>query len=236
MQNRYSGDIGDYIKLGLLRHLSAGRNLGVAWYLYPDEGHNSDGRHISYLSDSEKWRHLDSKLFDALQKVVGGKRTVARLLQTGAIEPAEQCKNPVMFNGEARRRSQARENWFRHNLRVLRNCDLIFADPDNGIIDDGEHRRRHRTFGKQMPLSEVLAISEGRSAVIYHHNTRFKGGHDMEVGHWLAQLGPEAMAVRANAYSCRTFFIINPDKDLSERVKDFCNRWSDHKVWLHRQG
>jgi hypothetical protein len=50
VQNRYVGDIGDYLKLGILRALSPGYHLGVAWWLFPDEGHNGDGRHISYLS------------------------------------------------------------------------------------------------------------------------------------------------------------------------------------------
>jgi hypothetical protein len=35
MQNRYVGDIGDYLKLGILRALSRGHRLGVAWWLYP---------------------------------------------------------------------------------------------------------------------------------------------------------------------------------------------------------
>ena len=118
-------------------------------------------------------------------------------------------------------------------MRKLECCDLVFADPDNGIIDDAEHRRKLPTFGKQMPLSEVLAIAEGRTAVIYHHNTRFKGGHDKEVDFWLDQLGANAIAVRANAYSCRTFFIVNPDEELTARTEDFCTRWSGHKVRLH---
>ena len=35
MQNRYVGDIGDYLKLGILRALSPGYRLGVAWWLFP---------------------------------------------------------------------------------------------------------------------------------------------------------------------------------------------------------
>ena len=31
MQNRYTGDIGDYVKLSILRALSPGYRLGVAW-------------------------------------------------------------------------------------------------------------------------------------------------------------------------------------------------------------
>lgn len=50
MQNRYTGDIGDFSKLGLLRTLhSAGLSIGLNWYLTPDETHNSDGRHVGYL-------------------------------------------------------------------------------------------------------------------------------------------------------------------------------------------
>lgn len=233
MQNRYAGDIGDYIKLSLLRHLSVDRRLGIAWYLYSNEGHNADGRHVSYLSDPRKWRHLDPTLFDSLAKVVGGTRTVAQLQSTGAIEAAEVCSKNILVDVKASERSFARSEWFNDNLYALSGCDLVFADPDNGIIDDGEHRRRQKTFGKQMPLSEVLAIAEGRSAVIYHHNTRFKGGHDREVDHWLAQLGANVIAVRANAYSCRTFFIVNPDNALVQRAMEFCERWSDHKVRLH---
>lgn len=68
-------------------------------------------------------------------------------------------------------------------------------------------RPRQKTFGEQLPLREANALAEGRVAVIYHHNTRRKGGHDLEVSHWLAQLGEDALAIRANAYSCRTFFL-----------------------------
>ena len=43
MQNRYTGDIGDFGKLGLLRVLQeSGLTIGVNWYLVPDENHNSD--------------------------------------------------------------------------------------------------------------------------------------------------------------------------------------------------
>jgi hypothetical protein len=40
MQNRYVEDIGDYVKLAILRALSSRpsvRRLGVAWWLFPDE-------------------------------------------------------------------------------------------------------------------------------------------------------------------------------------------------------
>lgn len=41
MQDRYTGDIGDYGKRGLLHCLAvAGPRVGVNWYRTPDESHN----------------------------------------------------------------------------------------------------------------------------------------------------------------------------------------------------
>ena len=63
MQNRYVGDIGDFGKYGLLRSLCGvseilnshhSPRLGVVWYLYPDESHDSDGKYTGYLACNSK--------------------------------------------------------------------------------------------------------------------------------------------------------------------------------------
>jgi hypothetical protein len=61
MQNKYVGDIGDYVKLAILRALSPGYQLGVAWWLVPDEEHKKDGRHVDYLG-KERTRPLRKTL------------------------------------------------------------------------------------------------------------------------------------------------------------------------------
>lgn len=233
MQNRYAGDIGDYIKFSLLRQLSAGKKLGIAWYLYPDENHNADGKHTSYLSAPEKWRHLDPDLFDILVKVVASTRSISALQTSGALDAIYAEEPLATAELPANKRSGFRTRWFEETLRTVQPCDLVFADPDNGIVNNDERRCRQKAYGKQMPLSEVMALADNRAAIVYHHNTRFKGGHDREVSHWLEQLGPKAIAVRANAFSCRTFFLINPDLVLVRRAISFCDKWADHKVKLH---
>jgi hypothetical protein len=69
-ENRYTADMGDYVKFGILRALLPGYRLGTIWCLYPDESHNSDGRHIPYLSQPDRWRHHDPVLFDSLGQIV----------------------------------------------------------------------------------------------------------------------------------------------------------------------
>ena len=36
MQDRYAGDVGDFVKYGLLRAIREGKRLGIAWYLHPN--------------------------------------------------------------------------------------------------------------------------------------------------------------------------------------------------------
>ena len=234
MQNRYAADIGDYVKLALLRHLGAGRNLGVAWYLYPDEGHNSDGKHISYLKSPARWRHLDPELFDALEKLVDTERSVKAIERSGIL--AANYSGEVISSSRMPWpiRSSWRTSWFDRVMSDLQEADLIFADPDNGLVDDDPRRRSRKVFGKQMPLAEANALAKDRTAIIYHHNTRRAGGHDAEVDHWISQLGPGTAAIRATAFSCRTFFILNPDEAIMSRASSFCDRWAEHRVRLHR--
>jgi transposase len=43
----------------------------------------------------------------------------------------------------------------------------------------------------------------------------------------------DASLIRADAVSCRTFFILNPTPEITRRVRAFCERWQEHKVFLH---
>lgn len=235
MQDRYAGDIGDYVKLALLRALSPGLRLGVAWYLYPNEDHNADGKHISYLKQPERWRHLDPELFDALGSVITGQRSVTALEQTDVLGKAAFANALVPSKDvHHRQRAAERDRWFADTLDALTGADIVFADPDNGLIDNNPRRRSSAKFGKQLPLSEALSLAAGRTAVIYHHNTRFAGGHDLEVEHWRIQLGARTLAVRANAFSCRTFFVVNASPDGAARTEEFCKRWGEHNVRMHQ--
>ena len=232
MQDRYAGDVGDYVKLGLLRALAPDRQLGVVWYRFPDEDHNKDGRHITYLEQPERYRQLDPALFEHLRGVVVTARSIGSLRP--ALPGVVSCEDSVDSGMvPARQRRSWRRAWFDRALGQISSCDIVFADPDNGIVDDADARKGRAKFGKQMPLEEVKALAEGRCAIVYHHNTRRAGGHDAEVDHWLGSFGVPSMAVRATAYSPRTFFVLNPDEATASRIVEFCERWKAMKVRLH---
>lgn len=186
MQDRYAGDVGDYVKLGLLRALAVDRKLGVVWYRFPDEDHNKDGRHITYLDKPEHYRQFDPTLFEHLRRVVVNARSISSLLPVlpGAASYLDSVDSSLV---PARQRREWRRAWFSRALDQTSGCDIVFADPDNGIVDNADKRKGLAKFGKQMPLSEVQSLADGRCAVVYHHNTRRAGGHDAEVDYWLGR-------------------------------------------------
>ena len=228
MQNRYVGDVGDFAKYGLLRAIGGRRSLVVAWYLHPDSGPPGDGRHTEYLKRREEWRHLDCHLFDALKEIVTKGQRSVRAVQAspgildGAVFADERlCIEKVPL----RCREGWRRQWFDGVKKKLTNCDLVFADPDNGLVCDQRFRPTQKRSAKSIPLYEAKALADGRTAVIYHHNSRRKGGHCKEIRDWMDKLPGCTLAWYWRRWSNRTFFVINPDSRMRRELEEFANRW-----------
>jgi hypothetical protein len=235
MQNRYTGDIGDFAKYGLLRALGAGKKLGVAWYLYPDESHNADGKHIAYLDTPGKWRHLDPLLFDCLQSIICSKHREVKQIEASVIlGDAHYSSVSLAFEGRHKERATQRGKWFETVLSDLSGCDVVFADPDNGLCEDRKYKQASKSYWKRIPVSEALVLASGRTAIIYHHNTRRAGGHAKEIQYWLSMLNTKAMALYWRHLSNRTFFIIHPTKEITRQIKAFVENWSPY-FELHTQ-
>ena len=229
MRDSYVGDIGDFAKYGLLRAVGEGRRLGIAWYLcaIPEKPGTGDGRHTRYLREPEQWRHLDCDLFDTLKGLVEeDRRSVAEIQNSGILGDAEFVPDPVDGAGVRSRESgDGRRQWFERVLSRLSACDLVFADPDNGLFADAQFDFGKRENAKRIPLAEVMALAEGRTAIVYHHNGRRQGGHIPEINDWMSRIPGCAFAWYWRRWSNRTFFIINPDPEMECRVERFVERW-----------
>jgi hypothetical protein len=236
MQDRYVGDIGDYVKLAILRALMPGTRLGVARWLYPDEAHNSDGRHIGYLSRPDQWRAYDPELFDSLGAVVAqGRRRVQALQDAAVLANAVYCDEIIPTIGTPADRRAGRSAWFDRVRTQLAECDLVFADPDNGLETAG-FSPGSLVGGKCIALAEVAGLAApNRTLVIYHHQTRRKGGHIAELAHWadrLRGLGFATVdAIRSRPYSPRAFFILDAPPEMRARAGQLVSRWHGHLSW-----
>ena len=235
MQDRYAGDVGDFVKFGLLRMLcganAGGLSLGVNWYLAPEESHNADGKHVAYLHREQKHhaalKACDAELLERLAVMVGsGKRSVAALEEVGVL-PA----GTLTFS--QRLGAMRRHDWHQAALRALERARLVFLDPDNGVRSTARDSKDAKFVFPQ----EIAAYTARRqSVVVYHHADRSPGGTQAQLPRLLGQLEeatglPPLGSVIAHRGSRRFFQIIPAPAHvelLRAATSAFIARWSKH--------
>jgi hypothetical protein len=249
VQDRYVGDIGDFGKYGLLRALCAhDLSLGVVWYLVPDEGGAGNGAHVGYLDPTpanlNRFRRCDPALFDALQGTVRNGARSVRSIREQAVLPPDMVfyEKSLSFDGmpgigpaAAKARLEHRSNWVQGALEATQGCDVVFADPDNGL-ESGTPR--HRRKGPKFAYYDELApyLQRGQSLVVYHHLHRSYPTSE-QVRERLVQIGErlgEAFALLYKRGTLRVFFVVPSEahwRMLSERARSFVKGcWGQHFV------
>lgn len=256
MQNRYFGDVGDYGKYGLLRKLcgitSEGPrlSLGVVWYLVPNEGHNDDGKHISYLNKPE-YRLCDPDLFDGLNHLLNdGLRTVSKI-QGSDLLPSKTAYfdtylsfNGIGSTGAANRvvRLNIRQKWLSKARDTVRDRDIVFLDPDNGL--QIKSVKQHSDKGtKYVFWEEAENLADyPQTLVVYHHLNRTMSSRDqieIKLQEFNDNLigGEAVIPVLFKRGSHRVFFII-PSKShkalIKARILEMqATHWSQHIEVFH---
>ena len=191
MQNRYTADVGDFGKYGLLRTLTGTHptddqpllTLGIAWYLTPDLSHNADGRHTTYLSPSATnhrlYKACDPTLYAAMGHILqSGNRSVAAVQNAGIFDPRTTIYFPQLLDYPAiaapnhlitAERSARRQHWLSKAVHALRSRDIIFLDPDNGLepnIQPGHRDAHHHAFFDDL---KAFRTHTQATLVVYHH-------------------------------------------------------------------
>jgi hypothetical protein len=240
MQDRYAGDVGDFMKLGLLRHLTSSHpsnepdiRIGLNWYLAPNETANADGKHITYLDPGNRWHtalsECDSDLMCSLAEVVAGNRSVDAIEASGALPPGTVTHSEGI---EPAFGIAGRAAWHGRALDKLANAATIFVDPDNGI-------RRERKGAKPHKFAFIDELADyadrGQNLVAYHHADRSADSraqalrrlHELAAGVRQEPVG----AIVARRGTCRFFLITATDSHpnaLRGSLDAYANRWAKH--------
>lgn len=171
MQDRYAGDIGDYGKIALLKALQKqGLFIGVNWYKalvleneIKDNGSykQKDGKYLipEYLCQ------CDPELADTLLKIsCSDDRSIELLEQSDLISGAIYYSEIITVAN--------RSEWHCNALKKLKKADIVFVDPDNGMlvksIGKGSVRSVKYTFYEEVRDY----INQGQSVLIYNHRSR----------------------------------------------------------------
>ena len=176
MKDQYFGDIGDYGKYGILRHLAnAGIKVGVNWCLTTDDD-SSDGGMTDYLENkADVFRSLDEGLFDVLKETVIDKdqRDVIASENLNLINNAmyfhELLDISKIANTEKRR--AFRVEWHHRGLAALQDAELIYFDPDNGISKEKVSGRKN-SVKYLLTCEAVDYYNNGHNIVYYCHKGR----------------------------------------------------------------
>lgn len=173
MQNRYTGDIGDFSKLALLRVLhNSGFSIGLNWFLVPDENHNEDGKHTRYLQQSERYRTLDPQLFDELKIIVDSKNRIVAAMEKPEILEAVFFSEQLNCISESDR-VKFRLAWHERALNTINGLDIVCLDPDNGIlVPSAMKTRREIKYARPEEISDYF--KQGSSVICYQHKARKK--------------------------------------------------------------
>ena len=171
MQDRYAGDIGDFGKIGLLKALyTQGLSIGVNWYRVEslDTEKKADGTYKQedgkYLIP-EKLQVCDTLLAEKLTKIAkSDHRSIRSLEQGNFILNARYYSEPVSVAG--------REEWHKKALDLLNDLDIVFVDPDNGMLVKSVGKKSVKSV-KYTFYEEVRDyVRRGQSVLIYNHRSR----------------------------------------------------------------
>lgn len=229
MQDRYAGDVGDFGKYALLQALSVSPEseslrLGVVWYkvsadCFLDEKHGNDGKHTSYLWSTARraasLRGCNEDLCQRLYHIVFSKSRTLDSLQKGGVLPDDTlfhdealCFRTLPFN----KRHLARQLWLERALMNVRQAQLVFLDPDNGLAPDRVQQHHDKAPKYAFPTDLHRFWNRGQTVIVYQHathNTTFDTlirQHSTRLARALNT--PRVWALRYHRGTARAYFII----------------------------
>ncbi len=222
MQDRYAGDIGDYGKIALLKAIWAhGLSIGVNWYRAEalDAEKKKDGTFRradgKYLIPDEL-KQCDVSLADRLTEIALSKRR-----SVDAIEEANFIPGAIYYHETIL--SEKRAEWHKYALEVLKDADVVFLDPDNGLLVKSVGKRSVRSI-KYAFYEEVKDyIEQGQSVLVYNHRCRkrepeyfydicAKLQKDINVSE------TEILKITFPKCSVKDYFAIHASKDHGEKI------------------
>jgi len=226
MKNQYFADVGDFGKYGMLGYLSdKSLNIGINWYLTENDT-KTDGKFVDYFNKPD-YLLCDKELHDFLHKcIVQGRREVSELSKfsrySDIITYNEIIKvdhiNALSPEGRDRR-SKVRKEWFQNSMDKLKQCDLIFCDPDNGI-----ETRSLSYVGKDSVkyvfVEEIKEmINQGKSVICYNHRDRSKElDYFIRFNEVMSALEGDILlrGLRFSRYNVRDYlFFIRPEHEMN---------------------
>ncbi len=234
MQDKYVGDIGDYAKFRLLRHLFAEggafetKRLSQIWYLHDGKGErNNDGAITNYfdrISGSDTV--LERRLFDLLQN---DERRVDALERMHLLARARYFYDPVPKAFEDRMR------WVQRAVAFSKGAHAVAVAPDNGMALRCDRQRKeieilgYEMFTQKAQAHKYIFFDEIRHfftvpgvewVMLYQHLGRCMSHDDQirAISKTLKRHYPHTYLVKYRLYVPRLFCFLAKNDIIAEQL------------------
>ena len=220
MQDCYAGDIGDYGKIALLREIHRqGLSIGVNWYKTDAviSKKQDDGKYCipDYLAA------YDADLSSRLRKIFHSQDGIVRSI--AALENEKLIDGALYFSDSVP--VEHRNKWHQHAFSKLSGTDLVFLDPDNGMIVPTAKMSTQKQ--KKYVLDEEVKdyLSKGQSVLVYQHRPRVNEAVYIDrMIHRFMNLTTEVkrsniQVITFPRYSVRDYFAISVNEDHHQKIK-----------------
>jgi hypothetical protein len=252
VQDRYRDDVGQFLKVALLRWLASpspfgrGHRLGVIWLQEPGGGHRLDGDHLAYLHSNHDTdadlRSLDSALYDQLRLMAAqsgrpvSARETCRALPSDTVRFDRPLRSDDHTRDDRAARVVRRQRWFHEAMVAVSGCSLVFLDSDDGHVGTDEQPGISDWAEGCIWMSEVGQLLQRGQSVVTHHlvdparsASESARAHLCTV-HEALDVEPTVMAQSANG-RVRLFTVIPGERDrldLQHRIGALqLSRWGD---------
>lgn len=254
MRDRYTDDVGQFLKVALMRWLVSpspfgqGHRLGVIWLQEPGGLQPLEGDHLARLDgthdvdEDENLRSLDPDLYDRLRvlEATYGRPMSAR--QTCGALPSDTIRfdRPLRFDDLLRddraARAVSRQRWFHEAMVAVSACSVVFVDSDP-VADRHEPQPVSTDPADDgICISEIGRMLERGQSVVTHQITgpsmdladlaeaHMSGIHDA--------LGVESLTIAQESDGFVRLFTVFPHQrhrsDLQNRIGALqLSRWAD---------
>ena len=252
MHDRYADDVGQFLKVALMRWLISPspygltHRLGVIWLQEPGGHRRLDGDHLAYLhrthDAAEDLRSIDPDLYDQLRLTAAQSGRPVSARETWRTLPTDTLRfdRPLRIDDLARQdraaRIVSRQRWFHEAIVAVSPCSLVFIDFDNGVAGDDAQQSSNDHTDDGVSMSEVGRLLERGQSVATHQLA--DGSQSLpdlakeRLSHVHDALGVEPLVLVRRSEDATRLFTVMPHarhrSDFQDRIGALqLSRWGD---------
>ena len=248
MQDRYAGDTPDFGKYVLLRHIQSatGLRLGINCNrTQPDEvdrAGNNDGRTRHHAQLPDQFEAAAPDIYAGLRPFDEDDYQSIENVEKAGILPIGTCFfNEFLSYGVPRSAvaQQIRQDWFNRAFEKLRDCQIVFCDPDTGPSPLSMLDKRHTKKGPKYAHPEEICahLNSGQSVIVIRFIRQYRGGVEQAIRDTFHLLGTQYGVPKSRGFAVEfprgknsTYFIL-PTIDHEDALRRAIEVLKDNPVY-----